>query len=51
MLQQLDCYSSNAPCIIKEIKQIFEKNMTLEKFDLNDLPAVRLHKLNTKFEK
>lgn len=53
MLQELECYNQNARCIIKDINK--DKIIKLDEHWCEslekDLPAVRLQKINTKFEK
>jgi len=54
MLQQLECYSSHAECIIKDqglTSPSLQYPIKAQELKPTDLPAVRLHKINNKFEK
>jgi hypothetical protein len=54
MLQSLECYSAHAPSIIKNIKD-FSPSLKKQNADYVpeyfELPAVRLRRINSKFEK
>ena len=49
MMQQLDCYDQGAACIIKD--EALTIDAANDKIDSSDLPAVRLRKINQRFQK
>lgn len=55
MLQSLECYNPQAQCIIMDLKMpmmvLDTPKVSGDSLPNTDLPAIRLHKINSKFEK